>query len=44
MRQRLSETLIPLFRRKDMPQIDESKLRDWIERASALGVDLLLDS
>lgn len=43
-RQRLSESLTPLFRRKDMPPIDEAKLRDWIERASALGVDLLLDS
>jgi exonuclease SbcD len=44
LRQRLSDSLMPLFRRRDMPPIDEAKLRDWIERASALGVDLLLDS
>jgi DNA repair exonuclease SbcCD nuclease subunit len=43
-RQRLSESLMPLFRRKDMPAVEEARLRHWIERASALGVDLLLDS
>ncbi len=44
LRQRLAESLTPLFRRKDMPPPDDAKLRDWIERASALGVDLLLES
>jgi hypothetical protein len=42
MQQRLAESLAPLFRRKDMPAIDDARLREWIERASALGVDLLL--
>jgi DNA repair exonuclease SbcCD nuclease subunit len=42
MRQRLAESLAPLFRRKDMPAIDDARMREWIERASALGVDLLL--
>ena len=44
LRQRLTDSLVPLFRRKEMPSIDDSRLRDWIERASALGVDLLLES
>jgi len=44
LRQRLSDCLAPLFRRRDMPIIDDVRMRDWIERASALGVDLLLDS
>ncbi len=44
LRQRLADSLTPLFKRKDMPPPDEAKLREWIERASALGVDLLLDS
>jgi DNA repair exonuclease SbcCD nuclease subunit len=44
LRQRLTDSLVPLFRRKEMPPIDDSRLRDWIERASALGVDLLLES
>jgi DNA repair exonuclease SbcCD nuclease subunit len=42
MRQRLADQLMPLFKRKDMPALDEARLRDWIERASAMGVDLLL--
>lgn len=42
-RQRLAEALQPLFRRRDMPAIDDAKLCEWIHRASALGVDLLLD-
>ena len=42
-RQRLAEALQPLFRRRDMPAIDDAKLCEWIQRASALGVDLLLD-
>jgi exonuclease SbcD len=44
MRQHLADALAPLFRRKDMPAVDEAKLREWIERASAMGVDLLLDA
>ena len=44
LRQRMSDSLGPLFKRKDMPPIDEAKLREWIQRASALGVDLLLDA
>jgi DNA repair exonuclease SbcCD nuclease subunit len=43
LRQRLSDALTPLFRRKDMPPIDDARFREWIARASALGVDLLLD-
>ena len=43
-RQRLAESLLPLFRRKEMPAFDDAKLCDWIQRASALGVDLLLES
>jgi len=41
-RQRLAESLAPLFRRRDMPALDDARLREWIERASAMGVDLLL--
>ena len=44
LRQRLADSLTPLFRRKEMPPVDEARLREWIERASALGVDLLLES
>ncbi len=44
LRQRLADSLTPLFRRKEMPAVDEARLREWIERASALGVDLLLES
>jgi DNA repair exonuclease SbcCD nuclease subunit len=44
MRQRMSDWIAPLFKRKDMPPVDEAKLREWIQRASALGVDLLLDA
>ena len=42
-RQRLAESLMPLFRRREMSPIDDARLCDWIERASALGVDLLMD-
>jgi DNA repair protein SbcD/Mre11 len=44
LRQRLTDSLMPLFRRREMPAIEDDRLRDWIERASALGVDLLLES
>ena len=43
-RQRLADALTPLFRRRDMPATDDAKLCEWIQRASALGVDLLLES
>jgi DNA repair exonuclease SbcCD nuclease subunit len=42
MRQRLADSLSSLFRRKEMPGVDDARLREWIERASAMGVDLLL--
>ena len=44
MRERLIDSIAPLFKRKDMPGLDEAKLREWIERASAMGVDLLLEA
>jgi hypothetical protein len=44
MRQRLADTIAPLFKRRDMPVVDDARLREWIERASAMGVDLLLGS
>ena len=44
MRQRLADSLGPLFKRKDMPPLDDGKLQEWIQHASAMGVDLLLDS
>jgi exonuclease SbcD len=44
MRQRLTDSIAPLFRRKDMPAVNDDRLKEWIQRASALGVDLLLDS
>lgn len=44
LRERLIDSLMPLFRRREMPAVDDARLRDWLERASALGVDLLLES
>jgi hypothetical protein len=44
LRQKLMDSLGPLFRRKEMSQPDDARLRDWIERATSMGVDLLLDS
>jgi DNA repair exonuclease SbcCD nuclease subunit len=44
MRERLADCLGSLFRRKDMPPLDDGRLREWIQQASAMGVDLLLDS
>jgi DNA repair exonuclease SbcCD nuclease subunit len=44
LRQKLAESLMPLFRRKEIGPLDESKLREWIQRAGTMGVDLLLDS
>ena len=43
-RRRLAENLEVLFRRKEIPPLDDARLREWIERAGTLGVDLLLDS
>jgi hypothetical protein len=43
LRQRLADSLVPLFRRKEMPPLDDARMREWIERAAALGVDLLLE-
>jgi hypothetical protein len=43
LRQKLAESLVPLFRRKELSQPDDARLRDWIERATAMGVDLLLE-
>jgi DNA repair exonuclease SbcCD nuclease subunit len=44
MRQQLADTLEPLFRRRELQGVDSARLSQWIERASALGVDLLLGS
>lgn len=43
LRQRLSEQLMPLFKRKELTAPDGARLRDWIQRAGTLGIDLLLD-
>jgi hypothetical protein len=44
LRSKLTDSLEPLFRRRDMAMPDDAKLRDWLERATALGVDLLMES
>ena len=44
LRKKLSDSLEPLFRRRDMTLPDDVKLREWMERATALGVDLLMES
>jgi DNA repair exonuclease SbcCD nuclease subunit len=44
LRQRLVDSLEPLFRRRDMLPTDDVKLCEWIERATSLGVDLLMES
>jgi DNA repair exonuclease SbcCD nuclease subunit len=43
LRQKLADSLTPLFRRRDMPPVDDARLREWIERAATMGVDLLLE-
>lgn len=43
LREKLADSLTPLFRRKEISSYDDARLREWIERAAALGVDLLLD-
>jgi DNA repair exonuclease SbcCD nuclease subunit len=44
LRKKLADTLEPLFRRREMALPDDAKLREWIERATAMGVDLLMES
>jgi len=44
LRARLGETVLPLFRRKEIGPLDDAKLREWIQRAGAMGVDMLLDN
>ena len=44
LRKMLTDSLEPLFRRRDMALPDDVKLREWIERATTLGVDLLMES
>jgi exonuclease SbcD len=43
LRQKLTDSLVPLFRRKELTPPDDERLREWIERATSMGVDLLLD-
>lgn len=43
LRQKLAESLTPLFKRKEIPSFDDARLREWIERAKAMGVDLLME-
>ena len=44
LRQKLNDSLMPLFRRKEIAPPDDARFREWLERAGTLGVDLLLDS
>jgi DNA repair exonuclease SbcCD nuclease subunit len=44
LRKKLTDSLDSLFRRRDMLPHDDAKLREWLERATALGVDLLMES
>ena len=44
LRARLGDSLGPLFRRKEMLPPDDARLREWIERAASMGVDLLMES
>jgi len=44
IRQKLTDSLTPLFRRRELCLPDDVRLREWIERATALGVDLMMDS
>jgi DNA repair exonuclease SbcCD nuclease subunit len=44
LRQKLTESLSPLFRRKEFSLPDDDRLREWVQRATSMGVDLLLDS
>src|SRR5262245_16975924 len=44
LRKRLTDSLEPLFRRREMVLPDDAKLREWVEQATALGIDLLMES
>jgi DNA repair exonuclease SbcCD nuclease subunit len=44
LRKKLTDSLEPLFRKRDTAIPDDVKLREWMERATALGVDLLMES
>ena len=44
LRAKLTDSLAPLFRKKELTQPDDARLREWIERATSMGVDLLLDT
>ena len=44
LRLKLTDSLGPLFRKKELTPPDDARLREWIERATSLGVDLLLDT
>ncbi|HET9216467.1 MAG TPA: DNA repair exonuclease [Terriglobia bacterium] len=44
LRKKLTDSLEPLFRRRDMALPDDVKIREWVDRARALGVDLLMES
>jgi len=44
LRKKLTDSLEPLFRRREMVLPDDAKLREWVEQATALGVDLLMES
>ena len=44
LRLKLAESLSPLFRKKELTPPDDARLREWIERATSMGVDLLLDT
>jgi exonuclease SbcD len=44
LRKKLTDSLEPLFRRREMLPPDDAKLREWVERATAMGVDLLMES
>lgn len=44
LRKKLTDSLEPLFRRREMALPDDAKLREWVEQATALGVDLLMES
>lgn len=44
LRTRLTDSLEPLFRRRELSLPDDNRLREWLERATALGVDLLMES
>jgi DNA repair exonuclease SbcCD nuclease subunit len=44
LRERLTGSLGPLFRRKELLVPDDARLKEWVERAAAMGVDLLMES